>query len=277
MVWLTALFVGLVQGICRFLPISVSGHMSVLVNLFGLNYARDNHLMFDALMHLAAFGAIMAIYGKDIVAVLREAVSYSRTPLRDRNTERLPQNVRTAAMVAIAVAPVLIAALASSAIRSLFSKTAFASLGMILVGVMLWATCQAQEGRRGAKSMPISSAVFVGLGEAVSMLPGLSLFAGAYCICVTNDFRTSNAVRFAYMIMAPIYLLTGVVEVLTSLNAGVDWSLMGMYLAGAALTFVASFFTILFFKWIIEQKKLINVALYMVGIGLITLVLGLFM
>lgn len=277
MVWLTALFVGLVEGICRFLPVSVSGHMSILVNLFQLNYARENHLMFDALMHLAAFGAIMAIYGRDLSTVVSEAVAYSRLPVRDRNTERLPQNVRTAAMLAICIAPPLLMVLFSSSVAKLYEKTAFSSALMVLTGLMLWAACQTRDGRRGSKSMSVATAVMIGLGEAVSVMPGLSLFATAYCLAVTSDFRPSNAVRFAYMIMAPIYLVTGVVEVLTSLNAGPDWSAMGMYIVGAAVTFVAGYLTILFFKYILERNKLINVALYMFGIGVITLVLGLFM
>ncbi len=277
MVWLTALFVGFVQGICRFLPVSVSGHMSILVNLFGLGYARENHAIFEAFMHLAAFGAIMVIYGREFFAIIRETIAYSRMPVRDRNTERLPQNVRTAAMVCVCIVPLLVPLLFSDSVTKLYNNTTFTALSMLLTGVILWATFQIQEGKRSSKSMSMGTAILIGLGVAVSALPGMSIFATAYALCVTSDFRHTNAVRFSYFIMAPVYLLSGVIGLLGSLNAGVDWSLIWMYLGSAAVTFVVSYICILLFKYITERKQLINVSLYMLAVGTVTLILSIFM
>ena len=47
-----AILLGLVQGITEFLPVSSSGHLSILNNLFGLTTAEDGHLLFDVLLHL---------------------------------------------------------------------------------------------------------------------------------------------------------------------------------------------------------------------------------
>lgn len=277
MVWLTALFVGLVQGLCRFLPISVSGHMSILVNLFGLGYAKENHAIFEALMHLAACGAIMSIYGREFIGIVRETINYSKMPVRDRNTERLPQNVRIAAMVGVACIPFIVPMFCNGLLNTLYNKTAFSGAAMIITGVILWATFQIQEGKRTAKSMSVGNAVLIGLGAAVSCMPGMSIFATVYALCVTSDFRQTNAVRFTYMIMAPIYLLAGVFGVLGALNSGVDWTLIWMYLVSALVTYIVSYISILFFRYIAERKKLINVSLYMLAIGMVTLVLSIFM
>ena len=277
MVWLTALLIGLVQGICRFLPVSASGHMSVIVNLFGLNYIRENNMLFEALMHLAAFGAIMTIYGRDFAAIIRDTIEYAKTPIRDKNTEKLPLNVRTASMVGIGIAPILIPLFMQKAFKALYLKTGFVALGLVITGVLLWAACQVSEGKRSVKSMSVATAALTGVANAISALPGMSLFASAYCMSVTNEFKQTNAVRFAYMIMAPIYLLAGIIEALVSLNSGMDFSYIWMYLAGAAVTYVSSYAAILFFRYILERKKLINVALYLFGIGSIALILSIFM
>lgn len=50
-IW-NAILLGLVQGIAEFLPISSSGHLSILQNLFHMSTAEDGHLFFDVLLHL---------------------------------------------------------------------------------------------------------------------------------------------------------------------------------------------------------------------------------
>ena len=48
-----AIILGLVQGLTEFLPISSSGHLSIMNNLFGMTTTADGHLFFDVLLHLA--------------------------------------------------------------------------------------------------------------------------------------------------------------------------------------------------------------------------------
>ena len=50
-IW-NAILLGLVQGIAEFLPISSSGHLSILQNLFHMSTAENGHLFFDVLLHL---------------------------------------------------------------------------------------------------------------------------------------------------------------------------------------------------------------------------------
>ena len=47
----SAILLGIVQGVAEFLPISSSGHLAILQNLFALS-AGEDHLFFDVLLHL---------------------------------------------------------------------------------------------------------------------------------------------------------------------------------------------------------------------------------
>ena len=60
-IW-NAILLGLVQGIAEFLPISSSGHLSILQNLFHMSTAENGHLFFDVLLHLGTLISICIVY-----------------------------------------------------------------------------------------------------------------------------------------------------------------------------------------------------------------------
>lgn len=75
-IW-NAILLGLVQGIAEFLPISSSGHLSILQNLFHMSTAENGHLFFDVLLHLGTLISICIVYWRDIVAMVRETIAFS--------------------------------------------------------------------------------------------------------------------------------------------------------------------------------------------------------
>ena len=71
---LNAIILGLVQGIAEFLPISSSGHLSVLQNLFHMSTTEQGHLFFDVLLHFGTLISILIVYWRDIISMLRELI-----------------------------------------------------------------------------------------------------------------------------------------------------------------------------------------------------------
>ena len=69
-----AIFLGIVQGITEFLPISSSGHLSILQNIFKLDYSEEEHLLFDVMLHLGTLIAVCVIYRRDIVQMAKAGV-----------------------------------------------------------------------------------------------------------------------------------------------------------------------------------------------------------
>ena len=96
-IW-NAIILGLVQGIAEFLPISSSGHLSILQNLFHMSTTENGHLFFDVLLHLGTLISICIVYWRDIVAMVREVFAFFR------NT-RLPAEQRQQQLQAAADVP----------------------------------------------------------------------------------------------------------------------------------------------------------------------------
>ena len=70
-----AIILGLVQGVAEFLPISSSGHLAILQNLFGMTTAEGGNLFFDVLLHFGTLISICIVYWEDIAAMVRELVA----------------------------------------------------------------------------------------------------------------------------------------------------------------------------------------------------------
>ena len=75
---LNAIFLGFVQGVAEFLPISSSGHLAVLQNVFNLQTAEEGHMFFDVLLHFGTLISIMIVYWKDIVYIVSDTVGLVR-------------------------------------------------------------------------------------------------------------------------------------------------------------------------------------------------------
>ena len=88
---LNAIILGLVQGIAEFLPISSSGHLSILNNLFKMTTTEDGHLFFDVLLHLGTLFSVCVVYWQDIVQMFYEVLGFINIgPLGGERRERYP-------------------------------------------------------------------------------------------------------------------------------------------------------------------------------------------
>ena len=65
-----AIILGIVQGITEFLPVSSSGHLAIIQNIFHIQ--TDGGLFFDVMLHLGTLVAIFVVYRKDILRMIVE-------------------------------------------------------------------------------------------------------------------------------------------------------------------------------------------------------------
>ena len=144
-IW-NAVLLGLVQGIAEFLPISSSGHLSIVNNLFKMS--NDGHMFFDVLLHLGTFISILIVYWQDLKEMVFEVLSFVNVgPLAGQPREHYPM-ARMFLMIVVATLPLFLVLPINDQLETLYYSNVFIGIAIILTGCMLYVADRMKPGKK---------------------------------------------------------------------------------------------------------------------------------
>ena len=256
---LSSIFLGLVQGVAEFLPISSSGHLSLFQNFFGL-VSAEGSLFFDVLLHLGTLIAVFVYYWKDIVALVKEffhliACVFSRE--KRRQMKRLPPNGR----LILIILPI------KDKVEGLYGNTIFVGCALAVTGCILFFSDRMARGKKGPKSATMLDALLVGVGQAVAVVPGLSRSGTTISAGMMRGFHRRFAVRFSFLLSIPAVLGANILSIGEAVQEGIDVSLLPAYIVGTLVAAVSGYFAIRLVNLLADKGKFGNFAYYCWGIG----------
>ena len=126
--FLTAAILGLVQGVAEFLPISSSGHLSLLQNFFGLETAEGSNLFFDVLLHLGTLIAVFIVYWEDIRGMVVEFFAMCGELAGKRSSRPTAQAMtlrRLILLIVVGTLPLFLVLPIKDKVEGLYSNTWF--------------------------------------------------------------------------------------------------------------------------------------------------------
>ncbi len=271
---LQALFLGLIQGIAEFLPISSSGHLSVFQNLFGLDAGGENQLLFDVLLHLGTLVSVCVVYWKDIRTIAGECGELVRSIGHPVPGERKRLNaVRLLMMIVFATLPLALILPVHDSVEKLYYSTAFIGIAFLATGTMLYTADRMPRGTRTEKTMRIRDALLIGLCQAVATMPGLSRSGTTITAGIATGLDRRFAVKFSFLISIPAVLGANLLSLFKAFQAGVDWSALPAYLLGMVVAMVSGYFALSFLRYIANKGKFGWFAYYCWFAGAVTLLL----
>jgi undecaprenyl-diphosphatase len=271
------MFLGLVQGIAEFLPVSSSGHLSILQNLLNLDYSEENHLLFEVFLHLATLISVCVVYRQDIKAMLSGGVDFLRKRADNDTSDpvMLSPPGRTLFFVIVGTIPLLVAVIFYKQISRLFFNTGFIGFSLIMTGVLLFVSDKfVPHGQKTDKTMTIADAILIGLAQAVAIIPGLSRSGTTIAVGLSRGLTGNFAVRFSLLLSIPAIIGSLIVTLFSTVRGGADFSLLPTYLAGFVIAAVVGFFAIQILRILMNKGKFGNFAYYCWGIGALTLILS---
>lgn len=272
---LQALFLGLVQGIAEFLPISSSGHLAIFQNLFGMTAAEGGHQFFDVLLHLGTLVSVCVVFWEDIVVIVRDCIEMVRGIGHPVPGERRQYyGVRLLMMMFFATLPLILVLPVRDYIEKLSYSTAFLGLALIATGGMLFAADRMPRGVKNEKTMRIVDALLIGLCQAVATIPGLSRSGTTITAGIATGQERHFAVKFSFLISIPAVLGANLVELVHAAKEGIDWSLMPKYLLGMIVAMVSGYAALNLLRYIAKKGKFGWFAWYCWAAGSIAILLS---
>lgn len=277
---LYAAFLGLVQGVAEFLPISSSGHLALFENLFGMEALESmgGSVLFNILLHFATLVAVIIAYWSDVKEMCTEGVGMVKSVLRREpilgQGEPIPAR-RLVLMIIAATLPLFLIAPFQDALEELNEMPGFIGLALIVTGILLFVSDRMRRGSKTEKDMTVVDALIVGLAQGLATIPGLSRSGTTITVGMSRGFERNFAVRFSFLMS--LLSVTGavVLKIFDVIEEGFDASLLPMYLVGMVIAGVTGYFCIKLLQKIIQKGRFGGFAYYCWAVGALSIVLSL--
>lgn len=236
---LIALFLGIVQGLTEFLPVSSSGHLELAKALSQTDFVAKESLLFTIILHGATALSTIVFFRKDIVFILQELLTFKPSP-----------SFYFAWYILFSMIPAVIVGLfLEDLIIRLFDQN------ILLVGAMLLLTGVllglADRAKSTQKDINTISALIIGFIQAIAILPGISRSGSTIATAVLLGIDKEKAARFSFLMVVPLILGSMAKSILDADTIVADTSLLPLIIG-----FVAAFVTgLAACKWMINIVK----------------------
>ena len=273
----SAILLGIVQGVAEFLPISSSGHLAILQNLFALS-AGEDHLFFDVLLHLGTLISICVCYWGDIVAMVREVFIVLRGGRRADGTP-VQGNLGAARlfmMIVVGTLPLFLVLPINDKVEELYYITPFIGVALLLTGCMLFVSDKMTPGKRTEKNMRLRDALVIGLCQCVATIPGLSRSGTTITAGIATGLDRTFAMKYSFLLSLPAVLGANLLSFIKAIGSeSIDASLIPAYLIGMLAAMLSGIAAISLMKLIAKKSKFGWFAYYCWGAGVLTIIFSL--
>ena len=259
-----AIILGIVQGLTEFLPVSSSGHLELGGVILGNDKLPEESLLFTVVLHAATALATILVFRKDIAEILSGLFKFQWN-----------EETQFSAKIVLSMIPAVIVGL-------FFEEQLEAFFGgkIVFVGSMLLVTAAllflADKAKFTGKNVSFTTAILVGLAQAVAMLPGISRSGATISSSVLLGIDKNKAARFSFLMVVPLILGKIAKDILDGALT-YNGDSFGYLSAGFVAAFISGYFACTWMIALVRKSKLTYFAIYCTIAGLIAILSGLYL
>lgn len=256
---LQGIIIGIVQGLTEFLPVSSSAHLIFIQNILGV----ESSLAFDTFLHLGTLLAVLIYFRADIIKMIEAWILSIGDILQHRFKEGFYSDPykRLSWYVIIATIPVgLVGVLFESQVDALFAGALYVpGFFLFVTGTILYLSQRMASGQIDMSHMGWFQSLFMGLGQACAIMPGLSRSGTTIAAGLVMGLDKEFAAKFSFILSIPAIFGAFVIQLKDiGLSMGGDG-------AAIILGFIAAFISgYLAIKWLLDliQNKSLDIFAY---------------
>jgi len=266
MKFLIALLLGLVQGLCEFLPVSSSGHLYLVEKLTSGAVGEGCFgSFFTVMLHVATLIAVLFVYREQIVSILRH-------PL-----QKLTLHLIVATLPTVAVALVL---KKWDALDAWLENGNLLGVSFLLTALLLTASellCRSRKATKSMDTMRWTDAFAIGGMQAIGVLPGVSRSGSTIAGALGMRIDRKSAADFSFLLSVPAILGALVLEIYKAVKdpatVEIDFSFGAVMILGMLAAAISGYFAVRYMIRLVTKKGLFGFAIYTAALGVLVLIL----
>jgi undecaprenyl-diphosphatase len=271
---LEALFLGTLQGITEFLPISSSGHLVLAQYLLGF---QESQLFFDIAVHVGTLMAVFLVFRGDLAVMIRgclRAMGEMTSSLATPTSRGLDSGVKMVLMILVGSLPTaIIGVFLRDVFERFFASPAIVALGLWSTGLFLLWSRWSKPHRTQLENPGVFDALLIGLVQGAAITPGLSRSGVTITTGMLLGLRPDLAFRFSFLLSIPAILGALASE---AFHAGGNYPEWHVVAIGFFSAFFVGWIALLLLRSLVAKGKLFYFAPYCFTLGAIAFIIALF-
>ncbi len=249
-----AIFLGVVQGVTEFLPISSSGHLVI-----AQHFIKDFHqpgVLFDVLLHLGTLMAVFIYFRKEIGRLLGSLFFQ-----REENYYR-----KLLLLLFLGNVPTgLIGISFRDSLERSFSSIFIVSLMLIVTGILLTLASFVRANYRQERDLNILDAFLIGTFQGLAIIPGISRSGSTIAAGLFRKLETETVVRFSFLLSVPAILGAVVLQTkgINQINPNEIWA----YIWGTLVAMISGILSLHILIRLLRQMRLRLFSYYCFALG----------
>jgi len=263
--WLSAILIGLFQGLTEFLPVSSSGHIMILNEWLNVNLEGGALQLFTILLHVGTLFAVLIMYRKTIIEMIRHPF---KSDFKWLVVATIPTVVYALALKVTGLEDTL-DGLARTLLPWMFFVT-----GIFLFLADKFAQYHA-AGKTTHKNVKLKDALAMGLMQCIGTFAGVSRSGSTITGGLVTGLNRKKAADFSFMMSIPAILGAVLLDILDLENASAAalTNSVGPVIAGVAVAMISGLIAIKFMLYMIRKIRLRAFSVYVGLLGAVILIM----
>lgn len=261
-----AVVLAIVQGLTEFLPISSSGHLIVVRELFGWEFTDD--LTFDVALHIGTTAAVLVYFRNEWIYMARSGLARFFNLGPGESPLGTVYDSRLLVLLAIASVPTAITGIVFDVWLEDEVREPLIVGGMLIAfGIVLWAAERYGSHRHGMEAVGVERAMLIGGAQAVSLVPGASRSGITISAGMASGLTRNAAARFSFLLATPAIVGAGVLKTAEAIVDGIPSGDADIIVVGAIVSAIVGFASIGWLLRLIQTSTFTPFVIYRLAAG----------
>lgn len=271
---LEAVFLGIIQGLTEFLPVSSTGHLTLAGKLMNLISEEnpEHWTAFIAIIQLGTLIAVLVYFWNDLINIIKDFVRNNMIKPVRYSEQNL--NSRLGWLIIIGTIPVVIIGFAfKDVIEGALTKDLYViASSLIGLAIILAIAEKIAKFKKDIKDITILDSLIVGLAQAVSLIPGSSRSGTTITAGLFAGLNREAAARFSFLLSVPAVLASGIFQLFEAWKF-VDQTMVVNIIVATLVSAVSGYLAIDFLLKYLKKHSTFIFIYYRIGLGILIIIL----